>query len=151
MKIAAIINRKGTDFRTVPESATLAEAVTTMHDEGIGSVGIVGSNPADIQGIVSQQELMAGLAQRGPHALQLPALIFMRRQVLFCSCDAEASDVMLSMTRQRFRHCVVRKSALAIAGLVSLGDLVAALLEEARLEAGVLRDIARGRMLSLTS
>ncbi|QQN74905.1 CBS domain-containing protein [Croceicoccus sp. YJ47] len=122
-----------------------------MHHEGIGSVGIVGSNPADIQGIVSQQELMAGLAQRGPHALQLPALIFMRRQVLFCSCDAEACDVMLSMTRQRFRHCVVRSSDLAIAGLVSLGDLVAALLEEARLEAGVLRNIARGRMLSLTS
>jgi len=151
MKIAEIVNRKGTDFHTVRESATLAEAIATMHREEIGSVGIVGSDPNDIQGMVSQQELMAGLAERGKHALQLPALIFVRRKVLFCNCDADAADVMLDMTRQRFRHGVVRKSDNAIAGLVSLGDLVGALLEEAKLEAGVLRDIARGRMLSLTT
>ncbi len=151
MKIAAIVNRKGSEFETVRETTTLAEAIATMHRLSIGSVGIVGRDPDDIHGIISQRELMAGIAERGIHALQLPALIFMRRPVLFCRCDDSADEVMRQMTRQRFRHGVVRRSDQTIAGLVSLGDLVAALLDEAMLEAGVLRDMARGRLLSVTN
>lgn len=122
-----------------------------MHRLAIGSVGIVGSGPANIHGIISQKELMAGIAERGIHALELPALIFMRRPVLFCRCEDDAADVMQEMTRQRFRHGIVRRPDDSIAGLVSLGDLVAALLDEARLETGVLRDLARGRLLALAT
>lgn len=150
MKIAAIVSRKGRQFEAVKESALLSEAVEVMHRLSIGSVGVIGSKTSDILGIVSQQELTTGIAERGIHALELPVLIFMRRPALFCSCEDNAADVMRVMTRERSRHTFVLTTGGAIAGLVSLGDLVAALLEEAQLEAGVLRDMARSHLLALS-
>lgn len=148
MKIAEVLNRKGTDFRTIGPGTSLRDAVEMMYLHEIGSVGIAETRSGTVEGIISQRELMAGVAQRGVHALSLPAVIFMRRPVLFCFCDDEASNVMATMTHQRIRHIVVRKADGAIAGLVSLGDLVAALLDEAQLEALVLRDMARGHLLA---
>lgn len=151
MKIAEVLNRKGNQFRTIAPSASLRDAVETMHLHEIGSVGIADARSGTVEGIVSQRELMAGIAERGVHALGLPAVIFMRRPVLFCFCDDNASVVIAMMTHQRFRHIIVRKADGAIAGLVSLGDLVAALLDEAHLEASVLRDMARGHLLARAS
>ena len=53
------------------------------------------------------------------------------------------------MTRERCRHVIVKTMGGVVAGLVSLGDLVAALLEDAQMEAGVLRDMARSHLLAM--
>lgn len=149
MKIAAIINRKGRQFETLHEMASMSEAADVMHRLSIGSVGVAESKTAAIVGLISQQELTEAIAQHGPHALNAPVMAFMRKPVPTCYCEDNAADVMRTMTRERCRHAVVRTMAGAVAGLVSLGDLVAALLEEAQLEAGVLRDMARSHLLSL--
>lgn len=146
MKIAAIIDCKGQHFETVRESVPLIEAVAIMHRLLIGSIGVIGSRSPDIIGIVSQAELMEAIATRGIHGLNLPVVIFARRSVLNCSCEDDAATVMQAMTRARSRHAVVRTPAGDVAGLVSMGDLVAVLLEEAQLEAGVLRDMARSHL-----
>ena len=149
MKIAAIINRKGRQFETVNEMATMAQAAETMNRLSIGSVGVAQDNTSVIVGLLSQQELTAAIAQHGTHALKATVTAFMRKPVPTCNCEDNAADVMRTMTRERCRHAVVRNLAGAVAGLVSLGDLVAALLEEAQLEAGVLRDMARSHLLAL--
>lgn len=149
MKIAAIVSRKGGQFETVSETSLLHEAVDMMHRQSIGSVGVLDSRTAAIIGILSQHELTAAIAQHGSHALQVPVAAFMRHKALSCNCEDNAADVMRTMTRERCRHAIVRTIGGAVAGLVSLGDLVAALLEEAQLEAGVLRDMARSHLLAL--
>lgn len=151
MKIASVINRKGRHFETVPESVTLIEAVAIMHRQTIGSVGVTANRTSEIIGIVSQAELMEGIVSRGIHGLELPVIIFVRRRVLNCSREDDASHVMQAMTRMRSRHAIVRTGAGEVAGLVSMGDLVAALLEEAQLEAGVLRDMARSHILATSA
>ena len=151
MKIASIINRKGHHFETVQESVPLIEAVAIMHRETIGSIGVSANRTPEIIGIVSQAELMAGIASRGIQGLLLPVITFARRDVLNCSCGDDASHVMQAMTRMRSRHAIVRSGAGNVAGLVSMGDLVAALLEEAQLEAGVLRDMARSHILAASA
>ncbi|MDP2130879.1 MAG: CBS domain-containing protein [Erythrobacter sp.] len=148
MKIASIINRKGRHFETVREAVPLIEAVGIMHELSIGSIGVAANNSHEIIGIVSQPELMEAIATRGIHGLNLPVVIFVRRSILNCTCEDDASWVMEAMTRARSRHAIVRNQAGDVAGLVSMGDLVAALLEDAQLEAGVLRDMARSHLLS---
>lgn len=149
MKIAAIVSRKGRQFETVVETSPLSEAADVMHRLSIGSVGVVSGNTGALIGLLSQQELTAAIAQHGSHALKAPVTAFMRQSVPTCYCEDNAADVMRNMTRERCRHAVVRSMAGAVAGLVSLGDLVAALLEEAQLEAGVLRDMARSHLLAM--
>ena len=149
MKIAAIVNRKGQAVECVNEDDPLEQAVDLMHRKTIGSVVVQESRSGDILGLVSQAEVVAASAARGGNALKLPVLLFMRKPALFCACQDDAASVLRLMTLERCRHIVVRSTAGAIAGVVSLGDLVAALLEEAQLEAGVLRDMARSRLLSI--
>lgn len=151
MKIASIINRKGHHFETVREVTPLIDAVAIMHRLSIGSIGVYGAKTLTIIGIVSQAELMEAIATRGIHGLNMPVVVFVRRALLNCSCEDDAASVMQAMTRARSRHAIVRTVAGEVAGLVSMGDLVAALLEEAQLEAGVLRDMARSHVLAVSA
>jgi predicted transcriptional regulator len=148
MKIASIINRKGRHFETVAQKTTLVEAVAIMHREAIGSIGIHGEEGQTIVGIVSQAELMTAIATRGIYGLHLPVSLYMRRSLTNCTCEDDVGMIMQAMTRARSRHAIVRNATGNAAGLVSMGDLVAAQLEQAQLEAGVLRDMARSHLLA---
>ena len=147
MKIATVLARKGSAFDCIEEAASLADAARLMHAKAIGSVGVKGAGTTSVVGIVSQHELTRAIAVHGARALDRPVSAVMRRPALGCTCEDSAEDLMRIMTRERTRHAVVRSTAGTIAGIVSLGDLVAAMLEEARLEAGVLRDMARSNLL----
>lgn len=148
MEIATVLARKGSAFDCIEETASLADAARLMHAKAIGSVGVTGTGTASIVGIVSQHELTRAIAVHGANALGRPVGAVMRRPALGCTCEDSAEDLMRTMTRERARHAVVRSAADTVAGIVSLGDLVAAMLDEARLEAGVLRDIARSHLLA---
>lgn len=62
---------------------------------------------------------------------------------------AGAVEAMHMMTRDRRRHFIVCKAGGTHAGIVALGGLVASLLEDAQLVAGVQRDLARSYRLAL--
>lgn len=147
MKIADIVSRKGPAFETIRYDASLTAAVDIMHRKSIGSLGITGNSVHEIRGMISQQELMAALVTHGSAALHQSVETIMRKPPLFCSCEDNAAEVMRMMTRDRCRHIIVLDGTRKIVGLISLGDLVAALLNEARLEAGVLRDLARSHLM----
>lgn len=147
MKIASIVAQRAHNFECVPETTPLADAIALMNRKKIGSVGVVSVAPTKFRGLLSQSDIIAALATRGDTALNESVAGFMQSDVLSCHGEDDADKVMLAMTRQRSRHAVVRTFTGAVAALVSLGDLVAAMLDEARLETGVLRDMARSRML----
>ena len=148
MKIATVLARKGAAFDCVEEAAPLTDAVRLMHAKTIGSVGVMGAETPSIIGIVSQHELTQAIAVHGVKALDWPVGAIMRRPALGCTCEDNAEDVMRAMTLERTRHAVVRSAEDKVVGIVSLGDLVAAMLDDARLEAGVLRDMARSHLLA---
>ncbi|WP_373486727.1 CBS domain-containing protein [Blastomonas sp.] len=148
MKIASIVDRKGSLVISVPETVLLGKAMETMFHSNIGSVVVLDRVVGSVIGIISQQELVAAAVARGGEAMQLPVHLFMRKPVLVCNCQDDAATVMGAMTLERSRHAVVLTQGSTLAGLVSLGDLVAALLEEAQLEVGVLRDMARSRLMA---
>ena len=77
-------------------------------------------------------------AGEAPAALDLEARTIMTRDVVTCDPDDSIEHVMQVMTRGRFRHLpVVRHGELL--GLVSIGDVVKARLEEAQHESEALR------------
>ena len=147
MKIAEVVSRKGAMFETITQGMPLSWAIEVMHRKSIGSLGIVGNKAGEIVGMISQQELMAALVSHGAAALTKPAAAIMRKPPLFCSPGDGAMEVLRMMTRERCRHVIVLSVTGTVAGLISLGDLVAALLNQATLEAGVLRDMARSHLL----
>lgn len=148
MKIVTVLSRKRGALECVKATAPLADAIALMDAKAIGSVGVIDAATAQLSGILSQHELTGAIAKHGERALRLPVAGFMRSPAPTCGCQDSANDVMRIMTRDRIRHAVALTETGAVGGIISLGDLVAAMLEEARLEAGVLRDMARSHMLA---
>ena len=148
MLVASIIARASKDFECVPGTATLMEAIDLMNRLAIGSVGVVSVAPSIFRGLLSQSNVITALANHGERALAHEVSGYMHTDVLACHGEDDVAKVMQAMTRHRCRHAVVKTLTGTIVGLVSLGDLVAAMLDEARLETGVLRDMARSRIMN---
>lgn len=148
MKISQILTSKGTAARTVRHDQNFGTALAKMHESNIGSIIVVHAETGALLGLLSQPEILEGLNTFGSSSMVHCVTGMMRKPAPVCDPADDITSVMAQMTRERCRHIVVTGPDMAILGVVSIGDLVAAQLQEARLEAGVLRDMARSHLLS---
>jgi CBS domain-containing protein len=138
MKVEAILEAKGRRVDTTPPGTTVAKAVQEMASKGIGAL-VVSSDGEHMEGVISEGDIVRGLARAGATLLGMHVGELMSRQVPVCSPQDTISHVMAEMTRTRNRHLPVVDAG-KLAGIVSIGDVVKNRLEELELEAGVLRD-----------
>lgn len=137
MFVSDILTQKGGLVYTVSPGTSVAQAAAQLSTRRIGSLVVVDKN-GDVAGIVSERDLVRAMAQFGDLALDRDVADVMTRTVVTCDPDDSIDQVMAAMTRGRFRHLpVVRHGALY--GLVSIGDVVKARLEEAAHESEALR------------
>lgn len=137
MFVSDILSLKGGLVYTVTPGTSVGQISQQLSTRRIGSVLVLDVEGA-VVGIVSERDLVRAFASHGAAALELEARNVMTRDVVTCDPDDSIDHVMEQMTRGRFRHLpVVRHGELL--GLVSIGDVVKARLEEARHEAEALR------------
>jgi CBS domain-containing protein len=137
MFVSDILSQKGGLVFTVTPGTTLAQISQQLSTRRIGSVLVI-DRLDRVVGIVSERDVVHALAVEGKAALDLEASQVMTQDVVTCEPDESIDRVMLLMTEGRFRHLpVVRDGELM--GLVSIGDVVKARLEETRHETEALR------------
>ncbi|WP_421996712.1 CBS domain-containing protein [Reyranella sp.] len=137
MFVSDILTQKGGLVHSVTPETSVAEVAQQLSTRRIGSV-LVLDDESSVVGIVSERDLVRALASHGAQALTLQARQVMTREVVTCDSDDSIDTIMETMTRGRFRHLpVVRHGELL--GLVSIGDVVKARLEEARHETEALK------------
>ena len=137
MFVSDILSLKGGLVYTITPGTSVGQISQQLSTRRIGSVLVLDVEGA-VAGIVSERDLVREFARHGAAALELEARNVMTRDVVTCDPDDSIDHVMQQMTRGRFRHLpVVRHGELL--GLVSIGDVVKARLEEARHETEALR------------
>jgi len=137
MFVSDILSRKGGLVFTITPGTSVAQIAQQLSTRRIGSVLVLDGENA-VAGIVSERDLVRAFASHGAAALEFEARSIMTRDVVTCDPDDSIDHVMEQMTRGRFRHLpVVRHGELL--GLVSIGDVVKARLEEARYETEALK------------
>jgi CBS domain-containing protein len=137
MFVSDILSRKGGLVHTVTPGTSVGQISQQLSTRRIGSVLVLDVESA-VAGIVSERDLVRAFASHGAAAMELEARSIMTREVVTCDPDDSIDHVMQQMTRGRFRHLpVVRHGELL--GLVSIGDVVKARLEEAHQETEALR------------
>jgi CBS domain-containing protein len=90
-------------------------------------------------GIITERDIVHGLAARGAALLEMPVSLLMTREPITCTPDDDVTTVMARMTRFRVRHLPVVVDG-RLAGIVSIGDVVKSRLDELQTEANVLRE-----------
>ncbi len=140
MKVSDILKIKGTDVMTVKPGETVGTLSHRLRMARVGAL-IVSENGRTIDGIVSERDIVHCLAERGTECLGVRVDAVMTKRVITCTPDSKLAEVAKTMTANRIRHLPVVEGD-RLAGIVSVGDVIKARLDEMELEAGVLRDLA---------
>jgi CBS domain-containing protein len=111
---------------SLPPEAPVLDAIRRMADRGIGSVLVMRGNT--LMGIVSERDYARKVALQGRSSANTPMSVIMSSPVKTVGPDATINECMQLMTEGRFRHLAVVDGERVI-GVVSIGDLVKALLE----------------------
>ncbi len=142
MTVQAILNVKGTDVATAPADTSVKDIVQKLRDRGVGAL-VISDDGTTVRGIISERDVMRGLAKNGAAALDMKAAELMTKDVRIGKLTDTIADVMATMTERRIRHLPIVEDG-ALCGIVSIGDAVKARLGEVETEAHALRDYIAG-------
>jgi CBS domain-containing protein len=142
MNVDAILRAKGDTVTLVTPQAPIAEAIAVLRREGIGAL-VVSRDGTTVDGILSERDLIHGLARLGPQLLEAKVEQLMTRRVFTCAPRDSIADLMAEMTKRRIRHIPVIQDG-ELAGIISIGDVVKARLDEMEYETSSLRSFIAG-------
>jgi CBS domain-containing protein len=138
MNVDTILRNKGRSVTTIAPDARIAGAVDLLRRHAVGAL-VVSRDGAAIDGILSERDIVAALADHGAATLDLAVRDLMSRKVITCRRDDAIADLAALMTERRIRHLpVVDRGALA--GIVSIGDVVKHRIDEVESEASSMRE-----------
>lgn len=143
MLVHQILKSKADDaVVTVPPGTTIREAADVLASRKIGTV-IISSDGQSAMGILSERDIVRELAQRGAGILTETVDAYMTEKLFSCTRDASADAVLNAMTEKRFRHMPVIEDG-HLVGLITLGDVVKARLNELEMEKDALAGMIMG-------
>jgi CBS domain-containing protein len=128
VQISQVLRHKGREVATIEGSESVRTALAVLAEKGIGAL-IVSSDGRRIEGIVSERDVARGLHERGAGLLADPVSTVMTAQVHTCAPEASVHELARTMTDHRVRHVPVVEDG-ALIGIVSIGDVVKARLDE---------------------
>ena len=137
MNVQSILEAKGHDVVTTRPDTSIADVCRLLQRRRIGAVPVV-DDAGTILGILSERDMVAGLSEHGVAVVGLTDAQLMTRQVRHCHPDDSIGEIMAVMTNRRVRHLPVIDEG-RLCGLISIGDVVKARLDEAALEVDSLR------------
>lgn len=143
MRIQDVLRQKGNAVASVRPSATIVELLALLAEHRVGAL-IVADKDEAMVGIVSERDVVRRLNERGPDLLDEPVSAIMTTDVHTCRSVDLIDDLMRSMTEQRIRHIPVVDDAGAVAGIVSIGDIVKHRMDELETERRQLEDYIAG-------
>lgn len=128
MQISQLLRHKGREVATIDGTESVRAALAVLAEKGIGAL-VVSSDGRRIDGILSERDVARGLHTRGAGLLAEPVSGVMTEQVHTCSPHASVHELARTMTDHRVRHVPVVEDDILI-GIVSIGDVVKARLDE---------------------
>lgn len=137
VQIAAILDRKGSEVRTVPRQASVTDAVNALAEHGIGAL-VVSDDGRTVDGIISERDIVRRLASDGADCLDRRVEEVMTEDVTTCPPHVTADELMGTMTEGRIRHVPVVEND-EMVGIVSIGDVVKSRIDVLEIEREALK------------
>ena len=123
MLISDILRRKGSNVVTIASDATVSDLVASLAEHKIGALVVV--DDGQTVGIVSERDVVRRLHRVAADVLGLPVSELMTTDVISCEPTDSVDEIGAAMTERRIRHMPVLDAG-ELAGIVTIGDVVAA-------------------------
>ncbi|MCZ6808354.1 MAG: CBS domain-containing protein [Proteobacteria bacterium] len=126
-----LLDSKGHDILSIAPSASVLDAIRLMADKGIGALIVMDGET--MAGIVTERDYARKVILKGRSSHETPVSDIMSTGVISTSPDQTVNICMNVMTDKRIRHLPVVEGNKVI-GLVSIGDLVKAIIADQKEE-----------------
>jgi CBS domain-containing protein len=125
--VKQVLDTKGYQIHSVAPEASVYEALQKMAQEGIGALAVL--DAGELAGIVSERDYARKVILTGRDSRETTVRDIMTENVICVSSDLRVDATMSIMTEKCVRHLVVRDDA-KINGLISIGDVVKAIIDD---------------------
>ncbi len=128
--LKGILDDKGADVWTVGPDDTVFDALETMAEHNIGALLVFDGD--DLVGILSERDYArkVKLLERGSKETRVSEI--MTTEIRTVGSASTVAECMELMTEYRIRHLPVLDDDGRVAGLISIGDVVKAMIAQQR-------------------
>lgn len=143
--VAGILRSKGYDIYSITADATVLEALKIMADSSIGALLVMENEK--LVGIMSERDYARKIILLGKSSREAKVKEIMSENVLYVHPHRTAEECMALMINKRIRHLpVIDKDKLV--GVISIGDVVKAVVDEKAFVIEQLEEYISGRKIS---
>lgn len=143
MKLSEVLFEKGTRVYTANETERVLSAVETLVSNNIGALAIVNAQN-ELVGIFSERDMLRLVSKNAGQFAKLTVGEFMTRDVVTGLPEESVDSALVKMTERRIRHLPILHHG-KLVGMISIGDLVKARLEEAEHHKQQMENVVLGR------
>jgi CBS domain-containing protein len=141
MLVRDILKTKGTKAYSISPDKTVYEAIAKMDKLNIGALLVM--NNQKLEGMISERDYRSKVILKGRTSKNTTTSEIMSRQVFSVTPLDSVESCMRIMTDKKIRHLPVLEGS-DVAGVISIGDLVKAIISKQKGEISSLRNYIQG-------
>lgn len=129
--VRQLLGAKAPEVFSVSPDASVLDAIRLMAEQGVGAV--LAMQGPRLCGIVSERDYARKVVLQGRSSSNTPVRDIMTSKVVTVRPEDSVDHCMQVVTEHRIRHLPVAEGE-AIVGVISIGDLVKAVIEDQQVE-----------------
>jgi len=125
--VQQLLDKKGDEIISITRDASVFDAIKLMADRGVGSLLVMDGD--ELKGIVTERDYARKVIIKGRSSESTPVADIMTTELVTASLTQSVNDCMTLMSERRIRHLPVLVDG-KVAGMISIGDLVQAIISD---------------------
>lgn len=143
MLASDVLRHRKFKVQTIHPHRTVQEAINQLVVHGIGSLLVEDETTGDIVGIITERDILRECAKGCEEMERTKVEAVMTKKLILGKMDDKVNHLLELMTNNRVRHLPIMEEG-KLMGLVSIGDLVKAQLEQIAAENQHLKEYIQG-------
>ena len=127
--IRDVLRRKGSEVYSISPDATVFEALRRMAQHNVGALMVM-ADAGRIVGIFSERDYARKIILQGKTSRETLVREIMTPRVFYIKGSQSIEEGMAMMTRNKCRHLPVLDDDEELIGVISIGDIVKAVIHE---------------------
>ncbi|MBI1807817.1 MAG: CBS domain-containing protein [Ignavibacteria bacterium] len=127
MTVRQILETKGRAVWSVSPDSSVYDAIKLMADKNVGALVVLDGDR--LKGIISERDYARKVILKGKSSKEIPVNEIMSSNLITIRPEQSIEDCMALMTTKHIRHLPVLE-ANKLAGMISIGDVVKAIISE---------------------
>ena len=141
--IRDVLESKGRQCWTVRPDTSVFDALKLMAEKNVGALLVLDSD--ELVGILSERDYARKVILVGKSSKETATREIMTEDVVVATPDQSIEECMALMTQNRIRHLPVMEDG-GLAGVISIGDVVKAIISEQEFMIEQLEHYVSGKM-----